>query len=105
MQGVFAVQYSGKPSDMVGISKAPLNPAYIEYKNNGQTVQVVKEIIFKEQLGYIPEPTDSSHTKGKKISKKDLKEEIEGISYVPTGEISGKSYLHLPLMISGLLAR
>ena len=38
-------------------------------------------------LGYIPEPTDSSHTKGKKISKKDLKAEIGGVSYVPSGDI------------------
>ncbi len=77
MQGVFAVQHSGKPSDMVGISKSPLNPAFVEFKNNGQMVQGVKEIIFKEHLGYIPEPTDSSHTKGKKISKKDLIEDVQ----------------------------
>jgi PKD repeat protein len=106
IQGVFAVQNSGIVTDSDRISEAPLNPAFIEFKNNGQPVQRIKEINFKEQLGYIPEPTDSSHTNGKKVSKKALKAEMQGLSYIPAvdiGEIASATATY-DLRITGRLS-
>ena len=86
MQGVFAVQDSGTTSDSGRISEAPLNPAYVEYKNNGHSPEVDNQINSKEKLGYIPETVDTTHLKGKKVSKKGLEAEVLGISDVPAGD-------------------
>ena len=86
VQGVFAVQESGTDTDSGLISEAPLNPEYIEYKNTFQSPEWVKQINSKDQLGYIPEPADTSHLKGKKVSKKALEAEVQGISDIPAGD-------------------
>ena len=80
VQGVFAAQGSGTGADSDLFSEAPLNPEYIEYKN----------AVSHDQSGVIPEPADKSHLKGKKVSKKALEAEVQGISDVSadeTGEI------------------
>jgi len=86
MQGVFAVQQSETGTDSGLISEAPLNPEYIAYKNTIQPFEWVKQIMSKDQLGYIPEPTDTTHLKGKKVSKKALEAEVQGIADVPAGD-------------------
>ena len=91
VQGVFAVKESGTDTDSGIISEAPLNQEYIDYKNTSQSPEWVKQIISKDQLGYIPEPADNTHLKGKKVSKKALEAEVQGISDVlagDTGEIT-----------------
>ena len=95
--GVFAVQDSGTASDSGLISEAPLNPAYVEYKINGQSPDADNQINSKEKLGYIPEPADSSHLKGKKSRKKPWKLRCwESLIYLQG--IPEKSFLHLPRM-------
>ncbi len=86
VQGVFAVQESGTGMDPGLISEAPVNPEYIEYKNAFQPLEWVKQIISPEQLGYVPEPVDTTHLKGKKVSRKALEAEVQGISDVPAGD-------------------
>ena len=85
-QGVFAVQESGTDTDSGIISEAPLNPEYIAYKNALQPLEWLKNILSQEKLGYIPEPADTTHLKGKKVSKKALEAEVQGISDVPSGD-------------------
>ena len=83
VQGAFGAQESGKDSNSGSISEAPLNKEYIDFKNIVQTdnLEIVKG--SSDQLGYIPEPSDSSHLKGKKVSKKALEAEVQGISDIP----------------------
>jgi len=86
VQGVFAVKESGTDTNSAFISEAPLNPEYIAYKNGFQPLEWLNTVWSKDQLGYIPEPTDTSHLKGKKVSKKALEAEVQGISDVPAGD-------------------
>ena len=86
VQGVFAVRESGTDTDSGLISEAPLNQEFIQYKNTFQPPEWAKQAVFKDQLGYIPEPADTSHLKGKKVSKKALEAEVQGISDVPSGD-------------------
>jgi hypothetical protein len=59
VQGVFAVRESGTATDSGLISEAPLNQEYIQYKNTFQPVELVKQVLSKEKLGYIPSPADT----------------------------------------------
>jgi len=88
VQGVFAVKESGADTEGVVISEAPANPEYVEYKAS-QSPEWAEKDSSKDQLGYIPEPADTTHLKGKKVSKKALEAEVLGISDViaDTGEI------------------
>lgn len=85
VQGVFAVRESEKDLDAGLISEAPLNPEYLAYKNGFQPLEWVKQSIFQDQLGYIPEPADTTHLKGKKVPKKALEAEVLGIADAPAG--------------------
>jgi PKD repeat protein len=87
--GVFAVQNSGTAPDAELLTEAPLSQDYIEHKNTFQPIEWVKQIIFNDQNGYIPAPADSSHLKGKKVSKKALEAEVLGISDVPADDAGG----------------
>jgi C1A family cysteine protease len=90
VQGVFAAQQSVTGSESGFITEAPLNQEYIDYKNSVQPNGKEENKISKDQLGFIPEPADNTHLKGKKVSKKTLEAEVEGISDVPSvdaGEI------------------
>jgi PKD repeat protein len=83
--GVFAVQDSGTGPD-IELTEAPINPHFSGYKNTFQPIEWLKEIIFPENpLGYMPDPVDKTHLKGKKVSKKALEAEVLGISNVPVG--------------------
>ena len=86
MQGVFAVKESGTDTDSGVISEAPMNPEFIEYQNAFQPLEWLKKTLSKDQLGYIPDPVDTTHLKGKKVSKKALEAEVQGISNVPAGD-------------------
>jgi len=92
VQGVFAVRESGIDTDSGLISEAPLNQEYIKYKSVSQTPEWANRIIFKDQLGYIPEPANTAHLKGKKVSKKALEAEVQGISDVPAGDAGETTY-------------
>jgi len=87
VQGVFAVKESGDTDGGV-ISEAPVTPEYVEYKSS-QSPEWAEKDNSKDQLGYIPEPADTTHLKGKKVSKKALEAEVLGISDVTAdaGEI------------------
>ncbi len=69
--------------DSERISEAPLNKEYTDYKNTVQTANQEDFKGSKDLLGYIPEPADNSHLKGKKVSKKALEAEVQGISDIP----------------------
>jgi len=86
VQGVFAVNESGIDTGSGIISEAPMNPEFIEYQNTVQQLESLKKILSNDRLGYIPEPADTTHLKGKKISKKALEAEAQGISDVSTGD-------------------
>ena len=86
VQGVFAVKDTETDTDSGIISEAPLNPEFIAYQNAFQSPESVKQINSKDQLGYIPEPAEKTHLKGKKVSKKALEAEVQGISDVPAGD-------------------
>ena len=86
VQGVFAVRESEKELDAGLISEAPINPEYLAYKNGFQPLEWVKQLNSKDQLGYIPEPADTSHLKGKKVPKKALEAEVLGIADTPAGD-------------------
>ena len=90
VQAVFALKESGTDTDSGVISEAPMNPEFIEYQNAFQPLEWLKKTLSNDQLGVIPEPADKTHLKGKKVSKKALEAEVQGISDVPTenaGEI------------------
>ena len=90
VQGVFAVKESEINTGSGIISEAPLNPEFIEYQNTVQSLESLKKILSNDRLGYIPEPADNTHLKGKKVSKKALEAEVQGIADAPaddTGEI------------------
>ena len=86
MQGVVGARESATAPVSDFISEAPLNPEYIEHHNAFQPLEWLKKIFSMDQLGYVPEPADSSHMKGKKISKKALEAEVQGISDVSAGD-------------------
>jgi PKD repeat protein len=86
VQGVFAVRESGTSTDSGLISEAPLNQEYIQYKNTIQPIELVKQVLSKEKLGYVPSPADTDQMKGKKVSKKALESEVQGISDVSVGD-------------------
>ena len=53
---------------------------------NSQSPDADNQVNSKDKLGYIPEPADSSHLKGQKVSKKALEAEVQGISDIPAGD-------------------
>jgi len=73
------------------LSEAPLNPEFIEYHNTSHMLEKVNNIKFKQYLGDVPEPIDTTYLNGKKVSKKALVAEAQGIadvSAVDMGDIS-----------------
>jgi len=86
VQGVLGARESDADSNSSLISEAPLNPEFIEYHNTFQVLEGINQINFKDHLGYVPEPVDTTYLKGKKVSKKALESEMQGISDVPAGD-------------------
>ena len=82
VQGVLGAQESSVASNSSHISEAPLNPEFIEYHNTSQRLERVNNVNFERSLGLVPEPVDSSYLKGKKVSKKALVAEMQGIADV-----------------------
>jgi Cysteine protease len=75
-QGVIAADTG---SSAAVLSEAPMNPEYLQYKMKVKDLQQDDAV----SLGFIPDPVDTTHLKGKKISKKDLETEIYGEIGIP----------------------